>query len=151
MPVKKEFTKSLDNFGQEQLRIKLLIDKGKLSDIVFQYESFINGKWTEIVRYDCAHGFFHRDFIPPKGEKEKKRIEIDDLKMAANFAEQDILDKWEFYKSKFLQIIIDNPKLAESLPDKCEIEFIERDYSSHSEDDLLNKRLIKVQHNFELI
>lgn len=109
-PVKKEFTKIIDKFNQERLRIKLTIDKGKLTDIVFQYESLVNGKWQEIVRYDFAHGFFHRDFILPKGENEKVRIEITDFKTAATFAEQDIKDKWEFYKAKYIQKLKKNDK-----------------------------------------
>lgn len=48
----------------------------------------------------------------------------------------------------FVRQIIDNPKLADNLPAKCEIEFIERDYSSQTEHDLKNKQLIKVEHNF---
>ncbi len=103
MSAKKEFTKILDKIGLERLRVKLSINKGKITDLVFQYESFINDKWREIVRYDLAHGFFHRDFVSPKGEKEKVRIEITDLKSAASFAEQDIKDKWEFYKAKYLK------------------------------------------------
>jgi len=110
MSAKKEFTKTLDKFRLERLRVKLTIDKGNLIDIVFQYESFINEKWTEIVRYDFAHGFFHRDFINPKGEKEKVHIEINDMTMAATFAEQDIIDKWEFYKTKYLQKLKNNDK-----------------------------------------
>ncbi|MFH1005114.1 MAG: hypothetical protein V1781_06435, partial [Bacteroidota bacterium] len=94
---KKEFIKRLDKVGHERMRVKLTIDKGKLTDLIFQYESLIDNHWQEIVRYDLAHGFFHRDFITPKGEKEKMRIEIFDLKTSATFAEQDIKDKWEFY------------------------------------------------------
>lgn len=99
----KEFIKRLDKFGQERMRVKLTINKGKLSDLVFQYESFIDNHWREIVRYDLAHGFFHRDFVFPKGKKEKMRIEIFDVKTAATYAEQDIQDKWEFYKTKYLK------------------------------------------------
>ncbi len=99
---KKEFTKKLDIDGNERIRVKLTINKGQLIDIVIQYESYINNKWREIVRYDMAHGFFHRDFISPNGEKEKLRIEIFDLKTALAYAEQDIKDKWEFYKNKYL-------------------------------------------------
>lgn len=99
----KEFTKKLDKNGHERLRVKLTINKGKLSDLIFQYESYIDNHWREIVRYDVSHGFFHRDFISVKGEKEKIRIEIFDLKTAATFAEQDIKDKWEFYKARYLK------------------------------------------------
>ena len=100
---KKEYLKSLENNGNERLRVKLTIEKSKVIDLVFQYESLIHGRWCEIVRYDSSHGFFHRDFISPDGKKEKTRIEIPEMKSAATYAEQDIKDKWEFYKSKYLK------------------------------------------------
>ena len=100
---KKEFTKQIGTSGFERIRVKLTIGKGELKDFVFQYESFINSHWREIVRYDLAHGFFHRDIISPKGEITKTRIEITNLLAAAFFAEQDIKDKWEFYKAKYLK------------------------------------------------
>ncbi|MBI4647593.1 MAG: hypothetical protein HY738_13650 [Bacteroidia bacterium] len=51
----------------------------------------------------------------------------------------------------FIRQLIDNPKLAEQLPDKCEIEFLEKDFSSLTESDLANKLLIKVNHSFEIL
>lgn len=51
----------------------------------------------------------------------------------------------------FVRQIINDPKLAEQLPDKCEIDFIDKDFSSHIEGDLTKKRLIKVNHNFEIV
>jgi hypothetical protein len=56
-----------------------------------------------IVRYDCAHGFFHRDLLFPRGEKEKQTITITSLEDALNYAEQDIKDRWEFYKDRYLK------------------------------------------------
>jgi hypothetical protein len=103
MLYKKEFIKILGDSGNERLRVKLTINKGRLVDFVFQYESFINERWQEIVRYDVSHGFFHRDLITSKGEKIKTRIEMPDIKTSATYAEQDILDKWEFYKTKYLK------------------------------------------------
>lgn len=100
---KKEYTKILDKFGKERIRIKLEIEKGKVIDFVFQYESYIQDKWREIVRYDVAHGFFHRDFINPNSNNEKIKIGISDMKTALTYAEQDIKDKWEFYKTKYLK------------------------------------------------
>ncbi|HKR06034.1 MAG TPA: hypothetical protein VJY62_15465 [Bacteroidia bacterium] len=83
----KEFVKALDDDGVERLRVRLTIKKGKLTDVVFQYESLIEKKWAAIVRYDLAHGFFHRDVMKPNGEKEKTVIEITGLKEASIFAE----------------------------------------------------------------
>lgn len=98
---KKEFIKILDKYGLERLRVRLTIDSGPVKDLVIQYESCLNEKWTVIVRYDMGHGYFHRDLMNFKGEKIKTAIEIPDLKTAAIFAEQDIKDKWEFYKEKY--------------------------------------------------
>jgi hypothetical protein len=98
------YQKFLDEDENERLRIKIHSEKGKLTDIVIQYESFINNKWNPIVRYDCSHGFFHRDIMKPHGDKEKQLISITSLKDALNYAEQDIKDRWEFYKERFKKI-----------------------------------------------
>jgi hypothetical protein len=100
---KKEFIKILDKLGIERLRIRLTIENGQIADLVIQYESFIDEKWTGIVRYDMKHGFFHRDLMTSGGEKIKTAIEMPDLKTASTYAEQDIKDKWEFYKEKYLK------------------------------------------------
>ncbi|MBM4141315.1 MAG: hypothetical protein FJ242_07525 [Nitrospira sp.] len=98
---KKEFTKKLSPDGDDRLRIKINIEKGKVTDIVVQFESKIKDKWYPIVRYDCSHGFFHRDVLTPTGEKTKQPIPIENLKDALTYAEQDIKDRWEWYKDKF--------------------------------------------------
>lgn len=84
------FEIDLDKAGLDRLRVKLKTQKGKLVDVLYQYESYIENKWRQIVRYDCAHGFFHRDLIFPNGDKEKQVIIIDNLKTASNYAEQDL-------------------------------------------------------------
>lgn len=93
----------LDADGFEKLRIKFHTDKGKILDVVVQYESFIKNKWIAIIRYDCSHGFFHRDVLYPKEEREKQTINITNLKDALNYAEQDVKDRWEFYKERYLK------------------------------------------------
>ncbi len=97
----KEFTKNLTPEGDDRLRIKIGMEKGKVRDIVVQLESKIKEKWHPIVRYDCSHGFFHRDLLNPKGEKKKQPIPIENMKDALIYAEQDIKDRWEWYKEKF--------------------------------------------------
>ncbi len=98
---KKEFTKELSPDGDDRLRIRINVEKGKVRDVFIQYESRIRGKWYSIIRYDCSHGFFHRDLINPKGEETKQSISIRNLKDALIYAEQDIKDRWEWYKEKF--------------------------------------------------
>jgi len=97
---KKEFTKQLSQEG-DRLRIRIHAEKGKVVDIVVQYEAKIEDKWYPIVRYDCSHGYFHRDILNPKGEKTKQPIDITNLKNAVTYAEQDLKDRWEWYKERF--------------------------------------------------
>jgi hypothetical protein len=89
----------LDDF----IRVRFWIEKGKLLDLVIQYESIIDGKIHPIVRYDCSHGFFHRDILLPKEEKIKKKIPIANLESAAKYAQQDIEERWTFYLERYLK------------------------------------------------
>ena len=98
-----EFIIYLDNQQLNRLRVRLITENGELIDVLYQYESFINDNWVAIVRYDCAHGFFHRDVLMPNGDKEKKSIEIDSLKNASKYAEQDLKDRWEWYKERYIK------------------------------------------------
>ena len=99
----KEFLKYLDKDSRERIRMRISIENGSVVDIVVQYETLIKEKWIAIVRYDCAHGFFHRDVIYPNGDKEKQVIEIDKLETALVYAEQDLKDRWDFYKHWYLK------------------------------------------------
>ena len=101
----KEYFKYLDRFENERVRLKIKTEKGNVIDIVVQYETKIQEQWNPIVRYDCAHGFFHRDIIFPSGEKEKKAIEMADLETALSYAEQEIKDRWQFYKERYCKLI----------------------------------------------
>ena len=96
------YQKFLDNNGEERLNLKIKANKLREMDIIVQYESCIENKWTPVVRYDCSNGFFHRDLLFPEGEKEKQIISISSLEEALNYAEMDIKDRWEFYKEKYL-------------------------------------------------
>lgn len=98
-----EFLSYLDNQDFNRIRVRLITENGELKDVMYQFESFIEAKWTPIVRYDCAHGFFHRDVLMPNGDKEKRSIEIDSLKSASNYAEQDLKDRWEWYKERYIK------------------------------------------------
>lgn len=101
----KEYIKFLDKSENDRLRLKIKIEKGQVKDIVVQYESFILERWTPIVRYDCHHGFFHRDILQPNGDKEKQAISINNLEDALFYAEQEIKDRWDNYKEKYLKKI----------------------------------------------
>ena len=97
------YWKILDDYDNERVRIRIRTEKGKVVDMIVQYESMINNKWTPIIRYDCYHGFFHRDVLLPNGEKEKYSLPMSSMEDALNYAEQDIKDRWEFYKERYLK------------------------------------------------
>ena len=75
---KKEFTKVISHSGDDRLRLRIETKNGKVVDIVVQYEGKFNDEWHPIVRYDCAHGFLHRDVLFPGGKKEKQPLDIPD-------------------------------------------------------------------------
>jgi hypothetical protein len=97
----KEFFIFLGNQFKDRIRVRFEKDKGEIIDLIIQYEAMINENWVAIVRYDCAHGFFHRDLLHPNGNKVKKVIEVPDLRYAFTFAKQDLEDKWEWYKEQY--------------------------------------------------
>ena len=87
------------------MRIRIEVLKGKVKYFVVQYETFLNENWNAIVLYDLAHRFFHRDVMNPKGEKEKQAIDINNLEDALNYSQQDLKNRWEFYKERYLKQI----------------------------------------------
>ena len=101
----KEFFIFLGNQFKDRIRVRFEKDKGEITDLVIQYEAMIYGKWNAIVRYDCAHEFFHRDLLHPNGDVEKKAIDVPDLKYAFTFARQDLEDRWEWYKEQYIKKI----------------------------------------------
>lgn len=87
----------------DRIRVKFSKERGVILNLVLQYEAFLEENWRAIVRYDCAHGFFHRDILKPNGDQEKKIFEMPDLNTAFSFARQDLEDRWEWYKEQYLK------------------------------------------------
>jgi hypothetical protein len=50
----------------------------------------------------------------------------------------------------FIQQIINTPELVAQLPDKCEIDFIEKEFSV-TQKSASKQKLIKVKHTFEIV
>ena len=98
---KKAFIKTISPLGKDRLRIKIETEKRNVVDMVVQYEAKFGEEWHPIVRYDCSHGFFNRDVMFPGGKKEKYPLDIPDLKSALLYAEQDIKDRWQWYRAQY--------------------------------------------------
>ncbi len=103
MMVRKEVEFVLPFSKEDRYRHYHLRIKGQVIDFAVQYETFINGEWFPVVRYDTSHGFVHRDILNIRAEKRKTPLFITDKNDALTFAENDIKDNWEVYKQRFLK------------------------------------------------
>lgn len=61
---------------QDRLRVVAFKEKGRVTGFVAQYETLIGQDWRQIVRYDTAHGFAHKDIIHPNGEVVKQPLPL---------------------------------------------------------------------------
>lgn len=68
------------------------------------------GTWAPVIRYDTAHGFVHRDWVRPDGLVEKTPIPIEDYTQALQYAEADLKDNWQIYRSRFLEGLEDEER-----------------------------------------
>lgn len=78
-------------------------EKGKILYFRVQYETRIEGKWHAVVRYDTAHGFAHRDLLSIKGKVRKTPLFNQNFNDALIFAESDLKNNWQYYKTRFLE------------------------------------------------
>jgi len=93
----------VQDFGTliDRLRIHFISEKGQVkSIIVVQYEAYIDGQWRPIVRFDEAHGFFHRDLLSPDGGQEKT-ARPGDKSFALNEAIAEIKQNWQTYRKAY--------------------------------------------------
>ena len=88
---------------KDRKRHEHLIDRGRVSGFIVQYEILLNERWVPVVRYDTAHGFAHKDIIGSDGREEKIFIGIADLNEALIMADRDINENWERYKERYLR------------------------------------------------
>jgi hypothetical protein len=97
----KEFIKFISPESEDRLRIRIIVEKGRVRDLTVQYEAKFGDAWHSIVRYDCAHVFLHRDLMSPKGLIEKQPLQFANLNDALQYAEQDIKDRWQWYRERY--------------------------------------------------
>jgi hypothetical protein len=85
--------------GLDRLRIHFITEVGQVvSIIVIQYEAYIDGNWRAIVRFDEAHGFFHRDVLSPTGAQEKTAQPAISKDLALNDAIAHLKRYWRTYR-----------------------------------------------------
>lgn len=82
--------------------MRFTTERGQVKSIsVIQYEAYIDGKWRAIVRFDEAHGFFHRDVMSPTGEQQKIAQSVFDKELALTEAIEDVKQHWRTYRKTY--------------------------------------------------
>jgi len=79
--------------------------RGKVVKFMVQLEVKYEGKWREVVRYDCAHGYAHRDSYDLRGKHMKEELYLS-FEDGLTLADDDIDDNWETYKRRFLEGVL---------------------------------------------
>lgn len=76
--------------------------RGKVLKFMVQLEVKYEGKRKEVVRYDCAHGYAHRDSYNLGGKHKKDELYLS-FEDVLTLADDDVVDNWETYKHGFLE------------------------------------------------
>jgi len=78
------------------------IEGGKIVRFMVQLEILVDTAWKEVVRYDCAHDYVHKDCYNIKGRSRKIRLNLE-YENALTLADDDINDNWQTYRERFLR------------------------------------------------
>lgn len=62
----------------------------------------IGSVWKEVIRYDCAHDYVHKDCYNVKGQSRKINVFLN-YGDALTFADDDINENWEIYRERFFR------------------------------------------------
>jgi hypothetical protein len=90
--------------GRDWFRYRIETVDGRVTDFTVQYETMIEGKFLPVVRYDCAHGFAHRDLLDRDGKPRAPKQPLGrhlSLDEALDEAERDLLQHWRYYRRDF--------------------------------------------------
>lgn len=85
-----------------RLRVEFEVSKGKVQRFLVQLEVKIQEEWRAALRYDCTHGYAHRDRVNLRGEQQKQKLPLD-YAQALTFAQQDIRRNWQNYRERYLK------------------------------------------------
>ena len=79
-----------------------IAEEGKVTKFTVQLEIQIGDAWREVVRYDCAHDFAHKDCYNIEGKRRKINLFLS-YEEALTFADDDINKNWQIYRERFLK------------------------------------------------
>jgi hypothetical protein len=89
----------------DRLRVRLITERGDVLDFVVQLETRVGDDYVPTVRYDCSHGFAHRDTLNGRGEVVEKAPMPEHMtyKQCLAYAENDLRSNWRQYKKWFME------------------------------------------------
>lgn len=101
MPPKEPYFLSLA--PGNSVRVRISTEKGEVTEFTVQYETWIDGAWVAVVRYDTAHGQAHIGFLDHLGGKIGKTelgffFPFND---ALQWCFKDVVANWQMYKHRF--------------------------------------------------
>lgn len=68
-------------------------------------EAFCQDRWRPVVRYDNAHGFWHRDTIHADGTQDKTGVFVGDISTTFTHAIDDLKANWQVQVTRYLEEI----------------------------------------------
>ncbi len=77
-------------------------EAGEITAFMVQLEIRMNDMWREVIRYDCAHNFTHKDCYNMNGKQRKITLYLA-YEEALTMADDDLNENWEYYKERFLR------------------------------------------------
>ncbi len=88
--------------GKNRYRHRHVLEQNEIIEFSIQYETFLEGTWHALVRYDSAHGFAHRDLMHPDGRETKTVFRHWDYAQVLTFGERDLKQNWRTYRETYL-------------------------------------------------
>jgi hypothetical protein len=77
-------------------------EKGKVIYFAVQLEVEVHGEWKVVIRYDCSHGFAHKDTYDQAGSQTKSLLHLS-FESALTYGDWDITTHWRRYTQEFLR------------------------------------------------
>ncbi len=98
-----EYEISLSSLGDAS-RVRIRTGSGNVEAFMLQYETLVATQPYQVVRYDVAHGYAHRDLLNHEGDVIDKRPMSEHLgrKEALQEAMGDLKSNWHSYRENFV-------------------------------------------------
>ena len=90
--------------GETRIRVWRITRNGQVEDFAVVLMGWISGKWECVTRYDCAHGFAHRDVVGFRfGLRDKlPLLKFDNRNDEYEYAIRDIQEHAQDYLADYL-------------------------------------------------